>query len=113
MARYVVDVMPKPEILDPQGKAVLGALPRLGFAGVTDVRQGKRFELEVDGDAPDQLEQVRRMAATLLANPVIEDFTVTPLGLAPADEPTAAAEPDQPAEPTDEPVDTRDREPNP
>ena len=50
MARVVVDVMPKPEILDPQGKAVLGALPRLGFDGVTDVRQGKRFELEVDGE---------------------------------------------------------------
>ena len=49
MARVVVDVMPKPEILDPQGKAVLGALPRLGFDGVTDVRQGKRFELTVDG----------------------------------------------------------------
>ena len=45
MARYVVDVMPKPEILDPQGKAVHGALPRLGFAGVSDVRQGKRFEI--------------------------------------------------------------------
>ena len=43
MARVVVDVMPKPEILDPQGKAVLGALPRLGFDLVTDVRQGKRF----------------------------------------------------------------------
>ena len=43
--------MPKPEILDPQGKAVLGALPRLGFDGVIDVRQGKRFELEVDGEA--------------------------------------------------------------
>ncbi len=51
MARVVVDVMPKPEILDPQGKAVLGALPRLGFEGVSDVRQGKRFELEIDGDA--------------------------------------------------------------
>ena len=50
MARVVVDVMPKPEILDPQGKAVHGALPRLGFAGVIDVRQGKRFELEFDGE---------------------------------------------------------------
>ena len=50
MARVVVDVMPKPEILDPQGKAVLGALPRLGFHGVTDVRQGKRFELEFEGE---------------------------------------------------------------
>ena len=76
MARYVVDVMPKPEILDPQGKAVLGALPRLGFEGVSDVRQGKRFEIEVEGEG-DRLDDVRRMAETLLANPVIEDFTVT------------------------------------
>ena len=79
MARYVVDVMPKPEILDPQGKAVLGALPRLGFEGVSEVRQGKRFEIEVEGEADEaRLDDVRRMAETLLANPVIEDFTVTP-----------------------------------
>jgi len=78
MPRVVVDVMPKPEILDPQGKAVLGALPRLGFSGVTDVRQGKRFELEVEGELTDDVvEQVRQMAATLLSNPVIEDFTVS------------------------------------
>ena len=78
MARYVVDVMPKPEILDPQGKAVLGALPRLGFDGVVDVRQGKRFEVEVDGDASEEtLAEVRKMAETLLSNPVIEDFSVT------------------------------------
>ena len=78
MARYVVDVMPKREILDPQGKAVLGALPRLGFEGVHDVRQGKRFEIELEGEADEaRLEDVRRMAETLLANPVIEDFTVT------------------------------------
>ena len=77
MARYVVDVMPKREILDPQGKAVLGALPRLGFEGVTDVRQGKRFEIEVDGEADEaRLSDVRRMAETLLSNPVIENFTV-------------------------------------
>ena len=77
MARYVVDVMPKPEILDPQGKAVHGALPRLGFTGVTDVRQGERFELEVEGDATDEvLDSVRQMAETLLSNPVIENFTV-------------------------------------
>lgn len=70
--------MPKPEILDPQGKAVLGALPRLGFSGVTDVRQGKRFELELDGEVTDELlAQVREMAGTLLSNPVIEDFSVT------------------------------------
>ncbi len=78
MARYVVDVMPKPEILDPQGKAVLGALPRLGFAGVVDVRQGKRFELEVDGEPTDEtLAEVHKMAETLLSNPVIEDFSVS------------------------------------
>ena len=77
MARVVVDVMPKPEILDPQGKAVLGALPRLGFEGVTEVRQGKRFELEVDGElTEDRLAEVERMAETLLSNPVIEDFAV-------------------------------------
>ena len=77
MARVVVDVMPKPEILDPQGKAVHGALPRLGFTGVTDVRQGKRFELEVEGEATEELlAQVRQMAETLLSNPVIEDFDV-------------------------------------
>jgi phosphoribosylformylglycinamidine synthase len=77
VARYVVDVMPKPEILDPQGKAVLGALPRLGFAGVTEVRQGKRFEIEIDGEPGDALlEEVRAMAEKLLSNPVIEDFEV-------------------------------------
>ena len=77
MARVVVDVMLKPEILDPQGKAVAGALPRLGFAGVSDVRQGKRFELEVDGDiTEDRLAQLHEIAGTLLSNPVIEDYEV-------------------------------------
>jgi phosphoribosylformylglycinamidine synthase subunit PurS len=70
--------MPKPEILDPQGKAVLGALPRLGFHGVTDVRQGKRFELEFEGEMTDAiLDEVREMAQTLLSNPVIENYTVS------------------------------------
>ena len=77
MPRVVVDVMPKPEILDPQGKAVLGALPRLGFSGVSDVRQGKRFELEIDGELSEAvLAEVEQMAGTLLSNPVIEYFTV-------------------------------------
>ncbi|AUN42116.1 MULTISPECIES: phosphoribosylformylglycinamidine synthase subunit PurS [Tsukamurella] len=75
MARIVVDVMPKAEILDPQGKAIVGALDRLGFAGVADVRQGKRFELEVEGDLSD--DQLEKIAADVLANTVIEDFTVT------------------------------------
>lgn len=69
--------MPKPEILDPQGKAVHGALPRLGFTGVTDVRQGKRFELEVAEVTDAVLAEVEKMAETLLSNPVIENFTVT------------------------------------
>ena len=77
MARVVVDVMPKPEILDPQGKAVQGALPRLGFTGVVDVRQGKRFELEVEGEATEAvLAEVHQMAEMLLSNPVIEDYAV-------------------------------------
>ena len=76
MPRVIVDVMPKPEILDPQGKAVHGALPRLGFDGVTDVRQGKRFELEVADTSESTLAEVHRIAETLLSNPVIEDFAV-------------------------------------
>ena len=77
MARVVVDVMLKPEILDPQGKAVHGALPRLGFEGVSDVRQGKRFELEVEGEVTEErLAQLHEIAEKLLSNPVIEDFEV-------------------------------------
>jgi len=72
MARVVVEVMPKPEILDPQGKAVAAALPRLGLTGITDVRQGKRFELEVEG-TEDGLARARRAAEEVLSNPVIED----------------------------------------
>ena len=77
MARVVVDVMLKPEILDPQGQAVHGALQRLGFDSVTAVRQGKRFEIEVDGPADDALRaRAEEIASTLLANGVIEDFVV-------------------------------------
>ena len=77
MARVVVDVMLKPEILDPQGQAVQGALGRLGFAGVTSVRQGKQFVIDVDGPADDALRgRADEMATTLLANLVIEDYTV-------------------------------------
>src|SRR5699024_1867853 len=72
MARVVVEVMPKPEILDPQGKAVAAALPRLGLTGITDARQGKRFELEVEGSG-DGLARARRAAEEVLSNPVIED----------------------------------------
>jgi phosphoribosylformylglycinamidine synthase subunit PurS len=77
VARVIVDVMLKPEILDPQGQAIARALPRLGFSGVSGVRQGKRFELELDGPADEAaLADVRKMAETLLANTVIEDFSI-------------------------------------
>ncbi|MDR1186940.1 MAG: phosphoribosylformylglycinamidine synthase subunit PurS [Bifidobacteriaceae bacterium] len=74
MARVIVDVMPKPELLDPQGKAVAGALPRLGFTQFQAVRQGKRFELESSGPpSAELLEAARDAAVTVLSNPVIED----------------------------------------
>jgi phosphoribosylformylglycinamidine synthase subunit PurS len=74
MPRVAVDVMLKREILDPQGQAVERALPALGFDGVSDVRIGKHVELTVgDGDGE---QAVRRMAEALLANPVIEEFSV-------------------------------------
>jgi len=76
VARVVVDVMLKPEILDPQGKAVATALPKLGVHGVTDVRQGKRFEIEVDELTDERLSEIHDVAEKLLANPVIEDFFV-------------------------------------
>jgi phosphoribosylformylglycinamidine synthase subunit PurS len=74
MGSIVVDVMLKPEILDPQGQAVGGALPRLGFNGFTNVRHGKRFVLTVEGDVTEEhLAAAREAAGTLLSNPVIED----------------------------------------
>jgi phosphoribosylformylglycinamidine synthase subunit PurS len=66
--------MPKPEILDPQGQAIAGALRRLGFAGVASVRQGKHFELDVEDGVDD--ETLHKIAETVLANPVIEDWAV-------------------------------------
>ncbi|AXK74017.1 phosphoribosylformylglycinamidine synthase subunit PurS [Mycolicibacterium neoaurum] len=75
VARVVVHVMPKAEILDPQGQAIVGALGRLGHGGVSDVRQGKRFELEVDDSVSD--EALNEIAESLLANTVIEEFSVS------------------------------------
>ena len=77
MARVVVNVMPKAEILDPQGQAVVRALGRIGVSGVSDVRQGKRFELEVDDSVT--AEDLDKVAATLLATTVIEDYEVVGL----------------------------------
>ena len=74
MPIIVVEVMPKAEILDPQGKAVAGALARLGKDHFTAVRIGKRFELTVDGPVDDALlAEVRELAEDMLANTVIED----------------------------------------
>ncbi len=76
MGRVVVDVMPKPEILDPQGKAILGLLPGHGFDQFTAVTQGKRFELEVEGPVTDEvLAAARKLAETLLSNPPLENVT--------------------------------------
>ena len=75
MARVVVNVMPKAEILDPQGQAIVGALGRLGHRGVADVRQGKRFELEVADTVTDA--ELAEIAEALLANTVIEDWSIT------------------------------------
>jgi phosphoribosylformylglycinamidine synthase PurS subunit len=74
VAHVFVDVVLKPEILDPQGQAIVGALARLGIEGVQDVRQGKHFELEVADDVDDAT--ITQLADTLLANPVIENFTI-------------------------------------
>ncbi|WP_238963530.1 phosphoribosylformylglycinamidine synthase subunit PurS [Mycobacterium paraintracellulare] len=75
MARVIVSVMPKAEILDPQGQAIVGALGRLGHPEISDVRQGKRFELEVDDSVDDSA--LAEIAESLLANTVIEDWTIS------------------------------------
>lgn len=75
MAQIVVEVMLKPEILDPQGQAVKGALTRLGLEGVQDVRQGKRFVIDIDGEV-DQA-KLDELAGNLLSNPVIEDYNLS------------------------------------
>ena len=73
----VVDVMLKPEILDPAGQAVSNALPSLGLPLAGSLRIGKHVELAVEAtDETAALEQATEMAEVLLANPVIEDFSV-------------------------------------
>ena len=75
MARVIVDVSLKPEILDPQGRAVQGALGRLGLTGVSSVRQGKQFVIDLD-DAFDE-STLHELAGNLLSNPVIENYVLT------------------------------------
>ena len=77
MSRLIVEVMLKPEIHDPQGEAVASACHRLGFGQVLGIRQGKRFEVELDGPVDeDAVRAVTELARDLLSNPVIEDFTL-------------------------------------
>jgi phosphoribosylformylglycinamidine synthase subunit PurS len=75
--KIIVDVMLKPEILDPQGRAILGIFNRSGHAAITGVRQGKRFEISVAGPITDEvLDQIEELAATVLSNPVIETYAI-------------------------------------
>jgi phosphoribosylformylglycinamidine synthase subunit PurS len=77
VARMIVEVMLKPEIHDPQGDAIASACHRLGFGQVVAVRQGKRFEVEVEGLADDEaVTAITNLARDLLSNPVIEEFTL-------------------------------------
>jgi phosphoribosylformylglycinamidine synthase len=74
MPIIVVEVMPKAELLDPAGKAVAGALTRLGHSAFTNVRIGKRFELTVDGPVTEStLADAKKIAEDMLSNQVIED----------------------------------------
>ncbi len=73
-----VKVMPLKELLDPQGKAVMGGLGNLGLANIKDVRVGKNITLQIDADSPEQAKQLAEDAAKkLLANPVMEYFEIT------------------------------------
>ena len=73
----IVEVLLKPEIHDPQGDAIASACRRLGFGQVLGVRQGKRFEVELDGPADEAaVTAITHLAQDLLSNPVIEDFTL-------------------------------------
>ncbi len=77
MARMIVEVMLKPEIHDPQGEAIASACHRLGFGQVLGVRQGKRFEVELEGPVDQAaVTAITKLARDLLSNPVIEDFTL-------------------------------------
>ena len=77
MPVVVINVHLKNEILDPQGRAVLGALSRIGLNGVADVRQGKQFLVSFDEELTSaKLSEINKVAESLLSNPVIEDFTI-------------------------------------
>ena len=74
MPLVIIEVMPKPEILDPQGKAITASLSRRGHEGIAGVRMGKRFEIELDEHPTEaKIEELRKIAEDVLANSVIED----------------------------------------
>ncbi len=75
MPRVAIDVMLKPEILDPQGRAVERALPGLGYDGVAQVRVGKHLELDIDAEGADLERKVEELCADFLTNPVIEVYS--------------------------------------
>ena len=73
-----IKVMPLKELLDPQGKAVLGGLQNLGLGGIEDVRIGKNISLQVDADSAEQAKKIAEEASKkLLANPVMEYFEIS------------------------------------
>ncbi len=73
-----VKVMPLKELLDPQGKAVMGGLQNLGISSVRDVRIGKTIQLQVDAATPDEAKKIAEDASKkLLANPVMEYFEIS------------------------------------
>lgn len=77
MIKARVTVTLKNGVLDPQGKAIVGALDSLGFEGVNSVRQGKVFDVEIDTKDKAQAEtRIKAMCDKLLANTVIEDYSV-------------------------------------
>ena len=77
VTKIIVDVMLKREVHDPQGEAISRACHRLGYGDVVGVRQGKRFEVELRGEADDSaMTRVGELAGELLANPVIEEFVL-------------------------------------
>jgi phosphoribosylformylglycinamidine synthase len=79
--RARVRVYPRREVLDPQGKAVLEALKRVGFPGVKQVRAGKSFDLELEAADEDRAgELAREMCTRLLANTVVEEFEIEVVG---------------------------------
>ena len=78
--KALIYVTVKAEVLDPQGKAVQRACQSLGYAGISDVRQGKLFEIELDADSEDAARRLlEELSQKLLANPVIEDYRVVSL----------------------------------